>query len=125
VADHGRTDVLQIGERGSIDVLGIKPDRLAAAVCEVKSAFGSLEETNRSVDAKVRLTPTLVHDQVGWRPRVMGRFLVVPRDTSIRRAVERHSATMHSLYPGRTPEVRAWLHNPKQGLGAIWFVDPG
>ena len=114
----------QYGERGSIDVLGIASELRAAAVCEIKSVFGSLEEMNRSLGVKVRLAPKLVHDQLGWRPRAVGRFLVVPRDNSIRRAIERNSSTMGSLYPGRTPEVRAWLRNPVQNLGAIWFVDP-
>jgi hypothetical protein len=114
----------EFGERGSIDVLGIAREPGAAAVCEVKSAFGSLEETNRSLGVKVRLAPGLVRDQLGWTTRAIGRFLVVPRDNSIRRAIERHSATMGSLYPGRTPDVRAWLRNPVRDLGAIWFVDP-
>jgi hypothetical protein len=103
----------EFGERGSIDVLGIAREPGAAAVCEVKSAFGSLEETSRSLGVKVRLAPGLVRDQLSWT-----------RDNSIRRAIERHSATMGSLYPGRTPDVRAWLLNPGRDLGAIWFVDP-
>jgi len=57
----------EFGERGSIDVLGIAREPSAAAVCEVKSAFGSLEETNRSLGVKVRLAPGLVRDQ--WAGR--------------------------------------------------------
>jgi hypothetical protein len=113
----------EFGERGSIDLLALHERRRAAAVCEVKSAFGSLEEMNRSLDAKVRLAPTLTFKRFGWQPLVVARILIVPRDTSIRRQIERFPATMNSLYPGRTPEVRAWLRNPATPLGAIWFVD--
>jgi hypothetical protein len=113
----------EFGERGSIDLLALHERRRAVAVCEVKSAFGSMEDMNRSLDTKVRLAPKLVFKRFGWRPLVVARFLIVPRDTSIRRQIERFPATLNSLYPGRTPEVRAWLSNPATPLGAIWFVD--
>ena len=45
------------GERGSIDVLGGLREVGAVAVVEVKSDFGSLEETNRRLDMKERLAP--------------------------------------------------------------------
>jgi transcriptional regulator with XRE-family HTH domain len=112
----------EYGERGSIDILAGHSGYRAIAVCEVKSAIGSLEETNRSLDVKVRLAPRLAMRRFGWRPVTVSRLLIVPRDSSIRRIVQRHAATLNGLYPGRGREVRAWLHYPVQPLGAIWFV---
>lgn len=112
----------EYGERGSIDVFGALPSRLAVAVCEVKSIIGSLEETNRTLDMKVRLAPTIAFKRLGWRPRVVGRLLIVPRDMTLRRSIDRHASTMNAVYPGRSREVRAWLRNPAESLAAIWFV---
>jgi hypothetical protein len=113
------------GERGSIDILGSDRNASAVAVCEVKSAFGSLEEMNRLLDMKARLAPSIVFERHGWRPRNVARILILPRTTAIRRVVEAHAATMSSLYPARTREVHAWLRNPSGSLSGIWFVSDG
>lgn len=110
------------GERGSIDLLAGHPGTRAAAVNEVKSSIGSLEELNRTLDVKVRLAPDLVKERFGWRPASVSRVLIVPNDSTVRRVVERHGATMHTLYPLRGREFRAWLRRPDRPVGAIWFV---
>jgi predicted transcriptional regulator len=112
----------EYGERGSIDIFAAKLDRRAVAVCEVKSVIGSLEETNRTLDAKERLAPKLAQRRFGWLPRVAGRLLILPHDASVRRIVEGHSATLASVYPGRGREVRSWLRDRTDRLAAIWFV---
>jgi transcriptional regulator with XRE-family HTH domain len=112
----------EYGERGSIDLLGLYPRHRAVAVCEVKSSIGSLEETNRMLDVKVRLIPKLTWERFGWRPTHVGRLLVLPDDSTIRRTVTRHAATMDSLYPARSRDVRAWLHHPDQPIRGIWFL---
>jgi hypothetical protein len=112
----------EYGERGSIDLLGAKPAELAIALCEIKSAFGSLEETNRVLDVKERLLPKIVEDRFGWRPKFVGRILIVPSTDSVRRIVARHEETMASTYPARSHEVRAWLRAPTRPLRGIWFL---
>jgi hypothetical protein len=64
----------EFGERGSIDILGHRRERAAVAACEVKSTFGSPEELNRSLDAKVRLAPTICRKRFGWTPTHSGVF---------------------------------------------------
>lgn len=112
----------EFGERGSIDVLSAIERHRAAAVCEVKTDFGSLEETNRVLDAKERLAPVIAHRQFGWRPSVVGRILIVPATSPIRRVVAAHEATMRSVYPARSRAVRAWLRAPSAPLRGIWFL---
>jgi transcriptional regulator with XRE-family HTH domain len=112
----------EFGERGSIDMLAAREDQRAVAVCEVKSVFGSLEETNRTFDTKVRLLPKISERIFGWKPRFVGRILIVPNESTIRRIVDRHGATMNSIYPSRSRETRAWLRAPTNDLAAIWFV---
>jgi hypothetical protein len=112
----------EYGERGSIDLLGAYPKLRTVAVCEIKTSIGSLEETNRMLDIKVRLAPKLVVERFGWRPTHVGRLLVLPDDSTIRRIVTRHAATMDSLYPARSRDVRAWLREPDQPIRGIWFL---
>lgn len=113
------------GERGSIDILAAHAAARAIAVCEVKSVIGSLEETNRMLDVKERLAPTIAGKRFGWRPLSVARLLIVPRDSSVRRAIEAHAATMRSVYPARSREVRVWLRRPAGPIRAIWFVSNG
>jgi len=113
------------GERGSIDLLAVNLPASVAMVGEVKSAIGSLEETNRTLDMKVRLAPKIVFQRHGWRPTTIAKILIVPSDNSIRRAIEAHEATMRSAYPARGREVRAWLRKPSGPLRGIWFVPDG
>ena len=56
------------GERGSIDVFALA-DSPARSVHQSQSERGSLEETNRSLDIKVRLAPEICEERLGWRPR--------------------------------------------------------
>ena len=115
----------EFGERGSIDILGARVTELAVAISEVKSEFGSLEETNRTLDAKARLAPVIAERVLGWRPKVVGRILIVPDRMTLRRVVERHAQTMNAIYPARSREVRAWLRSPVEPLRGIWFLSSG
>ncbi len=112
----------QYGERGSIDLFAAYEATRTVAVCEIKSAFGSLEETNRSLDVKVRLAPEIAERVFGWQPAFVGRLLIVPDQSTIRRAVREHRATMASVYPERSRDVRAWLRRPDRPIAAIWFL---
>lgn len=112
----------EYGERGSIDVLAAKERQLAVAVCEIKSDVGSLEETNRLLDVKARLAPVIAQKRFAWRPRVVGRILIVPGTSSIRRIVAAHGLTMASAYPAGSREVRAWLRAPIAPIRALWFL---
>jgi hypothetical protein len=115
----------EFGERGSIDIFASRRESAAVAVCEVKSVLGSLEETNRVLDAKERLAQTIAFKRLGWRPRVIGRLLIVPGDSTVRRIIAAHESTMRAVYPARTRDVRAWLRQPERSLRGIWFVSDG
>jgi len=116
----------EFGERGSIDLFGLLEEALAVAVCEVKSAIGSLEELNRTLDAKVRLAPKLCKDRYGWSPRYVGRLLIVPEGSTIHRIyVRRAGATDLVLVHEFSGETRAgdWLvyrpESPLEGVNVV------
>jgi hypothetical protein len=109
------------GERGSIDIFGGRDDVQALFVGEAKSEWGSLEETLRRQDVKVRLAPKLAKAAFGWSPRFVASVLIFPDDRSSRRVTRRYEATL-SAYPARAREIRAWLRQPTGKIGGIWFL---
>ena len=113
------------GERGSIDVFAGHERTASVLVGEVKASIGSLEETNRTVDTKVRLAPKICLARFGWRPATVSRVLILPNDRTLRRVIERHGQTMAAIYPHRSRDVRAWLWRPSGAISAIWFVSDG
>jgi len=112
----------EFGERGSIDILAAHEAFRSVAICEVKSDIGAFEQMNRVLDAKERLGPKIAEREVGWRPLIVGRLLILADHSTNRRLVSRHEQTMAAIYPARGPEVRAWLHLPERPLRGIWFL---
>jgi hypothetical protein len=109
------------GERGSIDVLATKPADLRAIATEVKPTFTSTEETNRTLDRKTRLLARIVEEREGWRPRFVGRLLVVGDGTTNRRRIARASV-LEVAFPIRGDDAMAWLRAPVGGGSALLFL---
>lgn len=116
------TSFSEFGERGSVDLMAANEAARAVAICEIKSAFGSLEETNRTLDAKVRLAPVIARRVFGFEPRFVGRILVVADTATARRIVRRHEATMEAIYPVRSRAIREWIRHPSGAIAGIWFL---
>ena len=119
----------EFGERGSIDLFAARPDHAAVCVAEIKSELVSIEATLRSVDAKVRLAPKLAEQHFGWRPRTVGRLLVLPESSTERRRVARAAALVDTTFPLRGRDARHWLANPlppddRRPVGGILFLPP-
>lgn len=99
------------GERGSVDVIALHPATGIVLVVEVKSAIPELGAMLMTLDRKVRLAPRVALDQ-GWKPRSIGRLLVVADGRSTRRRLTEHAATLETAFPVRGWEVRRWLRQP-------------
>ncbi len=99
-------------ERGSIDLLGLQEAVAAAVVMEIKSELTSWEETQRRFDEKVRLLPKIVMERVGWRPRVVGKVIVLDDSMTNRRRIALLGAAAAQAYPDRGREIRKWLRHP-------------
>lgn len=110
------------GERGAIDLLAIHPPTGSCVVVEVKTAWGSLEETNRRLDVKVRLAEKLAEQRFGWKPTSVSRLLALPDHDAPRRVAASHAETLALLYPARAREMRTWLRRPIGRIGGLWFV---
>jgi hypothetical protein len=110
------------GERGSIDLLGVRQSERVAVVVEVKTELASVEETQRRLDVKVRLAPGLVFDRLGWRPTVIARFLVLPEGSATRHQLARHRILLQAAFPNGGRAVRAWLRLPSGSLSGLWIL---
>lgn len=127
IVDHAWTPASEVtfanyGERGSIDILALHQPTGGLLVVEVKSEWGSIEETNRRLDVKVRLAPKIAVERFGRRPAFVARVLVLPEDATARRIARRHEHTLRAAYPARNRELLRWLKRPSGPTSALWFL---
>jgi hypothetical protein len=118
---YGFTLRAEYGERGSIDLFAGHERSRSVFVGEAKSEWGSLEETLRRQDAKVRLAPKLALAAFGWQPQFIASVFILPDDMTNRRVAQRYAAALGG-YPARGREIRAWLRGPDGPLAGIWFL---
>jgi transcriptional regulator with XRE-family HTH domain len=109
------------GERGSIDILALKPRESRALMVEVKTSIQSTEELNRTVDKKARLLPGIVKDRYGWSPDHVGRLLIVEESSTNRRRVAR-AHVMEATFNLRGTGVRRWLAGETSGSSGLVFL---
>jgi transcriptional regulator with XRE-family HTH domain len=110
------------GDRGSVDILASLHDGAVLAIIEVKTRVVDVQDTLRALDRKVRVVPLVLRKQRTWRPREVGRILVLPDTTANRRAVTGHSASFSAALPGSSREVLRWLRSPRGSIGGVWFL---
>jgi HTH-type transcriptional regulator/antitoxin HipB len=109
------------GERGSIDVLGLRVADGAIVVVEVKTDVASTEALARKLDEKARLAPGIVSRRWRWEPTVVGRLLVMPDETRLRRLV-RHHEVIARMFPVDAVAIRRWLSHPDGAMTGLWFL---
>ena len=110
------------GERGSIDILAWHPAARVLLVVEVKTELGSIEGLLRPLDVKARLAAGVARERFGWVPASVGRLVVLPESTQVRRAVARHGAVLDVALPERGLQVRRWLAAPAATLAGLWIL---
>jgi hypothetical protein len=111
------------GERGSIDILAFEPRTGALLVIEVKTVVPDIGGMLATLDRKVRLARDLAEDR-GWKVRTVGRLLVLPEASTVRRRVEEHNATFRNAFPARNVEVNQWLRAPSGSISGLLFLSP-
>jgi transcriptional regulator with XRE-family HTH domain len=109
------------GERGSIDVLAWHPGHRALLVVEVKSTVADMQAMLAGIDRKLRLAPGLATER-GWVVRHTSRLLVLPGDSTARRRIDAHAATVSQVLPLRTVAVRRWMRKPEGPMGGVLFL---
>jgi len=96
--------------------------RLPLPVVEIKTELGSVEGLLRPLDVKCRLARDIARDRFGWQPARVGRLVIMPEDSTVRRQVSRHARIVDVSLPHRSREVRQWLRSPHGQLAGLWFL---
>ncbi|MCI0583679.1 MAG: hypothetical protein L0227_12470 [Chloroflexi bacterium] len=109
------------GERGSVDVIGWKPEARALLIGEAKSVIPDAQAMISGHDRKVRLAPGIVEGR-GWVPAVVGRLLVVRDSSASRQRVADLGEVFGVAYPDRAVAVRRWLRQPSGPLSGLVFL---
>jgi transcriptional regulator with XRE-family HTH domain len=110
------------GDRGSVDILASLHDGAVLAIIEVKTRVVDVQGTLSALDRKVRVVPLVLRKQRTWRPREVGRILVLPDTTANRTAVAGHSASFGAALPGSSRGVLGWLRSPRGPISGVWFL---
>ena len=109
------------GERGSIDILAFHAATGTLLVIEVKSAVPDIQAMLVGLDRKGRLASEIAAAR-GWRVSSVGRLLVLPDERTTRRRLGMHAATIESVLPARTLEVRRWIRRPDGEMRGVLFL---
>jgi len=110
------------GERGSIDLLGWHAATRTLLIVELKTDLGSVEETLRKHDEKVRLAPRIALEGRGWRAAVVARLLVIADDRTARRRWAAVEPLLRSAMPNSSVDVKRWIRQPRGALAGVWFL---
>ncbi len=76
----------------------------------------------RAHDAKVRLAPTICLERIGWRPRLIGRLLVLVESTANRERLRRNAALIDATLPARARAIDRWLREPSGPIAGVWTL---
>ena len=112
----------ELGERGSDDILALRPSGGVALVIEIKTELTAIDDTIRRLDVKSRLAAKLVADRFGWRPTTISRMLVVLDRSTNRRRVAAHEGSFARAFPDRGPALRQWLRAPTGRVSGLRIV---
>lgn len=107
------------GERGSIDVLGLRPTTDDLLVVEVKSVIPDLQATLALLDRKARLAPLIARDRGLPTSLRVSRLLVLAASGTNRRRVEAHGAMLTAALPQRGRTVVRWLRGISSTPGTV------
>jgi transcriptional regulator with XRE-family HTH domain len=109
------------GERGSVDVVGLRRDTGSVLIVEVKTVVPDAGGMLMTLDRKARLAPRIAR-QLGWPCESVSRLLVIGDSSTTRRRVAALDATFQAALPARGWAVKRWLRQPAEVLAGILFL---
>lgn len=112
------------GERGSVDLLALEPERRALLVIELKTDLVDPHGLIAQVDRYRRLAPRIA-TTVGWNPTVIGTWVIVGEGSVNRRRLAAHQALLRAAFPADGHAIAAWLRAPTKPIAALSFRPPG
>jgi transcriptional regulator with XRE-family HTH domain len=109
------------GERGSVDVVGLRREVAAILIVEVKSIVPDAGGMLHVLDRKARLGPEIAK-HLDWPCASVSRLLVIGDSSTTRRRIAALGATFSTAFPERGWSVRRWLRSPTGALAGLLFL---
>jgi transcriptional regulator with XRE-family HTH domain len=111
----------EFGERGSVDVMGLRRDIGAVLITEVKSVVPDAGGMLSTLDRKERLAPVICR-RLAWPCRSVSTILVIGESSTTRRRVADLGALRESAFPMRGRAVRTWVASPTGSIAGLLFL---
>jgi transcriptional regulator with XRE-family HTH domain len=109
------------GERGVVDIVAWGAERRALLLVELKTELVNPNELLAVTDRRRRLGGT-ISAPFGWRPVVVGQWVVVAASRTNRRRLAEHRAAFRAAFPADGRSVEGWLAKPERPISALWFL---
>jgi hypothetical protein len=107
-------------DRGIVDILAWHAQRQALLLIELKTAVIDAEEAVGTFDRKRRLARQIAAGR-GWKPRVIGAWLLIADSATNRRRVAAHREMLRAAFPADGRTLRHWIHEPDGDVRALSF----
>jgi len=107
-------------DRGIVDILAWHAGRQALLLIELKTALVDVQETVGTFDRKRRLAREIAASR-GWRPRIIGAWLLIADSVTNRRRVAAHREMLRAAFPGDGRTMRRWLRDPDGDVRVLSF----
>jgi transcriptional regulator with XRE-family HTH domain len=108
------------GERGAIDVLAWHEPTRTLLVVELKTEIVDVQELIATLDRKRRPAPKIAVER-GWRPAVVGTWVILAEGRTNRRRVAAHRTLLRAALPADGHAMNAWLAAPSRPISALSF----
>ena len=108
------------GERGAIDVLAWHEPTRTLLVIELKTEIVDVQELIGTLDRKRRLAPKIAKER-GWRPAVVGTWVIFAEARTNRRRFATHRAVLRAALRADGHAMRLWLAEPSGPIAALSF----
>jgi transcriptional regulator with XRE-family HTH domain len=105
---------------GIVDILAWHAARQALLLIELKTAVIDVQESVGTFDRKRRLARQIAAGR-GWRPRVIGAWLLIADSATNRRRVAAHREMLRAAFPADGRTLRRWVREPDRDLRALSF----
>jgi transcriptional regulator with XRE-family HTH domain len=109
------------GERGVVDIAAWRPEQRALLLVELKTELVNPNDLLAVTDRRRRLAETIVAP-FGWRPIVVGQWVVIAASRTNQRRLAEHRAALRAAFPADGRSVDGWLAKPERPISALWFL---
>src|SRR5262245_44990256 len=109
------------GERGVVDLVAWNAEARVLLLVELKTELVDPNDLLAVADRRRRLAEKIV-EPFGWKPAIVGQWVVVADSRTNRRRLAQHQALLRSAFPADGRAVAGWLARPMKPLSALWFL---